>query len=599
MKRSRQILDPGPDAPYAGDQPESTAALRRMTRTSLDPTAEAEVRDAIANLPSQELRTQAILRLIRSGAVRTDDPVLDEIARDFGVLRRRERATAVAGALGRTLTGGLGPLIGTDTSAAARKIPLTPRESYDQSAEDRKTALEAYKATAPTAHNFFKIDQENIKVVREGVENLLEQIISRAGTIEKGKYDAMAKASELRKDFGVEQIKAMIEFNKLKYGERTTPRTDKELLGALDKYLLKINDIPVDMREGAAGLAMMINAVTNNTEEARNLAQELAKIARDSTDPLNEKLRQASTEWDDNTSIDALVKDLTDEGDAGSVISIVLRGKENANRIGAMDDETLLRALATGKYEIDPLHLAKFPGENDEERMQFFKDLAKNYRTYQVEYMNLMDDPKALEAWTNNLMREAVKVGYNPVDLADVSETVAKAMGYESIADYRNQLQSYAIDTKKIEDAAVGTQERLGTFADKMFERPRPQRTREFKEELLRPENAEKLAKLDAYAKQTGLSRDDALSALSTQMFRDKARRRQATPGVLQELAKGKSVAAVRAQKAVKPASQTITRKSAKGPANLPLGDLGAGAVEKKDGTEKEREAKMSLIDRY
>lgn len=225
-------------------------------------------------------------------------------------------------------------------------------------------------------------------------------------------------------------------------------------------------------------------------------------------------------------------------------------------------------------------------------------DVVENYRRYQIEHMNLMDDPKALQDWTNRLMSEAVRVGYNPVDLADVSKDVAIAMGYESIADYRNQLQSYAMDTDKIEKAAMGTQARLDKFADKMFERPKAQRTREYKEELLRPENASKLAKLDAYARQTGLSRDDALSALSTQMFRDKARKREATPGVLQELSRGKSVAAVRAKKAVKPASQGITRTSAKGPANLPLGDLGPGAVEKKDGTEKEREANMSLLDR-
>ena len=525
--------------------------------------------------------------------------MLNEIARDYGVLRRRERVSAVAGALGRTITGGLGPIIGTDTSAAARKIPLTPRESYDQSAEDRKTALAAYKVTAPTAVDLFKIDKENIAVVREGVENLLEQILSRASTIEKGKYDALLETSKLKKDFGIEQIKAMIEFNKIKHGERETPRTDKELLGEMNKYLMKINDMPVDMRQGKTGIAMMINSVTNNTEEARNLSQALAVIARKRNDPMHEMLRATSSEWSAATESDTLVADLTDEGSRRSVISLVLRGKENANRIGAMDDEKFAAAITNGQVEISSLVLDKFPGETDVEKRALLADVVENYRRYQIEHMNLMDDPKALQDWTNDLMDKAISVGYNPLDLAVVSKDVAMAMGYESIQDYRTSLEALAMDSGKIEAAATGTQKRLDTFADKMFERPKAQRTREFKEELLRPENAAKLAKLDAYARQTGLSRDDSLSALSTQMFRDKSRRRQVTPGILQELSKGKSVAAVRAMKATKPASQNITRKSAKGPENLPLGDIGPGAVKKMDGTEKEREAKMSLIDRY
>ena len=176
--------------------------------------------------------------------------------------------------------------------------------------------------------------------------------------------------------------------------------------------------------------------------------------------------------------------------------------------------------------------------------------------------MNLMDDPKALQDWTNDLMDKAISVGYNPLDLAVVSKDVAMAMGYESIQDYRTSLEALAMDSGKIEAAATGTQKRLDTFADKMFERPKAQRTREFKEELLRPENAAKLAKLDAYARQTGLSRDDSLSALSTQMFRDKSRRRQVTPGILQELSKGKSVAASPRLKTSRVSQQKAPRTS-------------------------------------
>jgi hypothetical protein len=480
------------------------------------------------------LRRQEIIRLIKEGGegFRSEDPLVQDMAREFADLRRNELKSAVFGTL-RNMGAAVGEQL---TGRAIKRGPLTPQpDPMDTTAADRKAAQQLLVAESRNIPKLFAVDANNIKEARTFLIDFIDQVRQRGDAREKNSLDASLGRLTARTDIASEHITVaykMMEGLQGKFAEtRDQTVLQNEFAKAVHAAGTDIFNLPVEQ-----SLAKIIRKIARNEEEVDSLRRAAAVVLdRDSAE--SAALQDIITEYNDSTETflvetapiwDAVREDLPSAQEAAGMTAEQIR---ETVRDGAADDIERLAA----------------------------QDLVDNPEM-QVELVEMLEIDKFPEV-LNGVITDHVRAGFAEQSLAPLAQENATMLGYKDAQHMMQSIMGMATPASKREEAIDAATGRMEDLQEKAFKRPNPFRTRQFKQQLLMPENQHRLAALDKFAKSMNLSRDDSLKALALQFARDQKKSREAAPNVLAQIARGQTAAEIKAQKSLRVMDQPGTKR--------------------------------------
>jgi len=481
------------------------------------------------------LRRREIIRLIREGGegFRSEDPVVQDMAREFADLRRNELKSAVFGTL-RNIGAAAGEQL---TGRAIKRGPLTPQpDPTDTTAADRKAAQQLLLASERNIPKLFAVDAANVREARSFMIDMIDQVRQRGDAREKNSLDASIARLTARTDIASQHVQVGLKLVEALEGDFAKVRSPDELRNDVWKAMQGTKNI-FGQRQNVT-FEQVLRKVANNRDEVDNTVQAVEAVLDSSPELRAIMLAEVD-------SVEQLVKD------NAKVIARTEADLQPSSTYAAMSGTEIKNEVR--RRIASDMELAD---ESDEARIQSDIELQA--------MDELMADPgietKVIDMISNegmgDLLNDVItthaRAGFAEQALGPLAQEYATMLGYADPKSMMDAVMGQALPASERAAALEETKERRGRLEEKAFARPNPFRTRQFKQQLLLPENQQRLAALDRFAKSMNLNRDDALKALAMQYSRDQKKSRETTPNVLAQIAQGQTAAEIKAQKSLK-----------------------------------------------
>jgi hypothetical protein len=480
-------------------------------------------------------RRQAIMNLIKSGNFQPGDPILAELSREFANLRKREQKAAVFGTLGRMVSGAAGAALGKEMP---RPAIVPGPDPWDTTEKDKATALEAYKAGAKQVPKLYEIDSKNIKEARELMIALIDQVRQRGDAVETRELEARISMQSTRESISLAQMTLTADAIAAREGKYGKVRNETQLRSALANEITRMH-ANQDLAE--VELADIFRKTANNSEELDALRNTVAPRLLGGTSKVAKNRRKLITGLQ--------------EGDTTAVETVITEAAD------ATEEMVLESAYGVG---ITPEEFVRQIDDDERWAPDDTKNAAKAIISGDTPGWKLlveeMETSEGVSRFVETVTAATVGAGNADQDLRMVGKELVQAIGYKTPEDLINAVMGQGLTTKQRSKSVKKQEDRQKDLTEAMLKKQNPFRTRQFKQQLLLPENRKRLAALDAYARDLNLNRDDALRALAIQFARDRTKQRQVRPNVLAELEKGATRDELLAKKALKPIGEVGTK---------------------------------------